>query len=190
MGEGPKASDPPDLSARRHLGQPDPSARGLPDPMEPDPKTEFHDAMVKQNSTADYKKFHSARIFLWIISKYFHMLSTYYLQDGFSYSISCSCRNCTHRAMDRGSWRQVASTAVRLFALSSPCFSASPANLVACRRSGKVRQLILRSSSGGKVSRGQDPVRAGPQVRSGLCARQKGARRNPQEVAIAGKFTR
>ncbi len=49
MGSGPKASDPPDLSARRLPGRPDPSARGLPDPMKPDPKTEFHEAMVNQN---------------------------------------------------------------------------------------------------------------------------------------------
>ncbi len=57
------------------------------------------------------------------------------------------------RAMDRGSWSQVASTAVRLFARSSPCSSALPVSLVVCRHSGKVRQLILRSSTGGKVTR-------------------------------------
>ncbi len=77
MGSGPKASDPPDLSARRLRGRPDPSTRGLPDPMAPDPKTEFHDAMVKQNSRAYNTKFQSGGIFLWIISQYFHKLSTH-----------------------------------------------------------------------------------------------------------------
>ena len=83
MGSGPRASDPPDLSARRLRGRPNPSARGLLDPMEPDPKTEFHDAMIKQNSKSHNKKFHYGRIFLWIISQYFHKLSTYYPEKDF-----------------------------------------------------------------------------------------------------------
>jgi len=83
MGSGPKASDPPDHSARRLRGRPDPSTRGLPDPMAPDPKTEFHDAMVKQNSRAYNTKFQSGGIFLWIISQYFHKLSTYYPEKDF-----------------------------------------------------------------------------------------------------------
>ncbi len=93
MGGGPKATDPPDLSARRLRGRPDPSARGLPDPMKPDPKTEFHGVMVKQNSKRHNKKFHSERIFLWIINHYFHMLSTYSLKVDISSLISCGCRN-------------------------------------------------------------------------------------------------
>ncbi len=89
MGSGPKASDPPDLSTRRLRGRPDPSARGLPDPMEPDPEIEFHDAMVKQNLNSHNKKIHCGRIFLWIISHYFHKLSTYSLANGFYYLNSC-----------------------------------------------------------------------------------------------------
>ncbi len=56
-GRNPKASNPPNISTRRLPGRPDPFTRGLPDPVEPNPKTEFHDDEVKQNAKIDNKKF-------------------------------------------------------------------------------------------------------------------------------------
>jgi len=60
--------------------------------MAPDPKTEFHDAIVRQNSKNDNEKFRLRRIFLWIISQYFHMLSTSRPKCGNSCLNSSSCR--------------------------------------------------------------------------------------------------
>ena len=76
MGSGPKASDPPDLSAQRLLGRPDPSTGGFLGPMQPDPKTEFHKSIFKLNKYYNNINFYNGRIFLWIILLYIHKLST------------------------------------------------------------------------------------------------------------------
>ncbi len=105
-GGDPKASDPPSLSARRLPGRPDPSARRLPDPMAPDPKTELHEAMVRQNWKIDNEKLRLRRIFLWIISQYFHMLST-------------SCPKCRISCLNSLSCRAAADTRLRGLAAAS-----------------------------------------------------------------------
>ena len=68
MSDDPKAADPPNLSARRLPGRPDPSARGLPDPMAPDPKTKLHKRMFRQNKSPINKKIKVEAFFLWIDS--------------------------------------------------------------------------------------------------------------------------